>query len=196
MYIFVQTGIIKALAGVAPKNDVRYYLNGIYVHCYAPKRVRLSATDGHVLLTTTINVEGDIDVGESVIIPLEAVKGALKGKQPEMFDITTSPAMNAIGTQLFTPVGGVFPDVTRVIPRKGGVTKESDGMQFNPELLVKLYKGFKLAGYKVPRTSYAKDQRCGVVHSEDNRMIGVCMEMRVDDYDYYGIPLIPEQEAA
>ena len=57
--ITIETHVLKAHLIIAPKNDVRFYLNGILVDTV---NRRIVSTDGHCMLVTRFDasaIEGD-----------------------------------------------------------------------------------------------------------------------------------------
>ena len=101
----------------APKNDVRYHLNGAYLNVETSELV---VTNGHILVKHTVEVDdGDI----SGIIPLEAFAYARKTKSER---ITTSiddlVATAHVNGATFPLIDGTYPDYNTVMPEAGEVT--------------------------------------------------------------------------
>ena len=104
----------------AAKNDVRYYLNGVYLDF--PKG-RIVATNGHIMFV------GQIETATlpPVIVPRELVEGALRSltkRARETFDIAISIDGDAItlttaGNSFSgNRIDGRFPEYERVVPLK------------------------------------------------------------------------------
>lgn len=126
---------LRAALTCAAKNDVRYYLNGVFLDL---PRGRIVSTTGAILFCGA----GPRADHAGVIIPREIIETALKalGRKFERtfmvgVEITEQtirlnvPGAIAAGTC----VDGEFPQYERILPRNpSGVTA-----QFDPELLVK-----------------------------------------------------------
>ena len=98
----IQTNHLKAVLLAAGKKDIRYYLNGVHV-----TKHHLVATDGHRM---HIVCHGGEWPHEPVTIPRDACELAIKGKTTTL-EITPT----AIGPISYQPVGGTYPDYTRLI---------------------------------------------------------------------------------
>lgn len=134
-------GPFIGLLHVAPKKDVRYYLNGL--HC-APtpcgKRLMVEATDGHILARIATD---ETAPPAPFIVPRELIENLRLKKS----DATASIGVVVDGdqVQLFFGgssvsgrlVDGVFPNTDRVIPRDD---PKGEPAQFDPDLLVRLKK--------------------------------------------------------
>ena len=192
MKLTISHDIIKALLLIAPKSDIRYYLNGVCVDVRAGL-VTLVATDGHRLLAVPVaadNVE-DARNGE-FIIPrdtLEAVKPAKYGKiaAPITLDFPMpnpgalqSVTITGATTATATVVDGRYPDWRRVMP----ATASNEPVQFNSEYLASFGKIGELLG------ASTKTGVTAIIHHNGNSgalvsfpvsdAIGVIMPCRVD----------------
>jgi DNA polymerase-3 subunit beta len=135
--ITIDHAIVKALLTVAPKKDIRYYLQGICVDA-TKDTIVLVATDGHMLMAFPVsadNVENRVE-GQWIIdrVDFDAIKPAKAGKHTLPLTIeldekgyTISGATKAINTF----VDGRFPDWRRVVPQ----TLSGELAQFNLEIL-------------------------------------------------------------
>lgn len=100
--------ILKGLLKVTPKNDVRYYLNGVLV---TPEQ--LIATDNHQLMRVDYAVEG---VSDNIILCRHDIDRKLK-----LFSKKESPTLEVVdgkpylGGYEIKTIDGRFPDVNRVI---------------------------------------------------------------------------------
>ena len=115
---------IAALIEFAAKNDIRYYLNGIYFEVKDGKSV-VAATNGHALgaIYSSINTDA---TNVSLIVPRHAIEIAIKagkviGKSfPLSIEITGDRAVllwNKNEGIVFAPIEAKFPDIERVIPK-------------------------------------------------------------------------------
>lgn len=123
---------LHAALAIAAKKDVRYYLNGIYLHTVG-KELRLVATDGHRLLVISMANEKELPWGEAgIILPREQLDRIAKyiGKDEEtLIDVAfgighpTAAIVEAGGMARFavTPVEGKFPEYVRVMDGAGNV---------------------------------------------------------------------------
>ena len=117
--------IIKALTHVAPKSDIRYYLNGVLVDVM-PRETRYVATCGALLVVVREVIDDDepARTPAQIIIPY-AVAAALKPCKHvphSALTYSTEPGAEcridplAAGAVVFVPVDGKFPDYMRVFP--------------------------------------------------------------------------------
>jgi len=118
----------RAIAPAMATNDVRYYLNGIYLETNRAE-TRLVATNGHRMHCVRINDDSAlVDWPTSAIIPDTLVKAICKVKAPRYLAdptvrITLDEGKIGItlpdGTSISgTAIDGVYPDYRRVIPDK------------------------------------------------------------------------------
>ena len=129
--------LLRAALVCCSTEETRYYLNGV---CIQPSG-HIVSTDGHRLFAGRFLgpwVESDI------IIPLDAVKKALTGYKLtdiELRDARKTGGPCSLGTVIFTPVDGTFPDWKRILPTGEGkdYTPDPDRpedapgrIQFNP----------------------------------------------------------------
>lgn len=111
-----------ALAAVAPfmaKNDVRFYLQSVYVAPVGQSGCAVVATDGHALAVVRLR---DVNVPGPVLLPREAVEWAVKAKGE---DVAFAPAGDS-GREWNMTAGGAsrpvseidarFPDWQAVVP--------------------------------------------------------------------------------
>lgn len=103
------------------QQDVRYYLNGLLLET-SGGHVRAVATDGHRLALCEIEVDGQVDSHEQVIIPRKGVLELqrLLGDEDEvLLSIGSNHIRAHVGNIRFTSklIDGRFPDYDRVIPK-------------------------------------------------------------------------------
>ena len=162
MKITIRTDIFAAVSLFRGLEDVRYYLNGIYLET-GSLGARLVATDGHQLAVAKI--DGDYPKS-SLILPntlVAAVKSKSKGLMAVTLEFTEGPLQylkkgNVEG--VFVPrditltfgeisttakeLDGKFPDYRRVVPEK----VDSTPAQFDPRLIIRIEKACSILGYK------------------------------------------------
>lgn len=129
---------LKALSLSMAKQDVRYYLNGVYLHTKDGKAMAVS-TDGHRILTVELR-DNEVTEESKVLLQEGFVKDLLKLKLQQYTIIVTKDGdktqwqcahiKTECGLQGFN-----YPDYARIM-----VTSESDDMfantNFNCEYLV------------------------------------------------------------
>lgn len=170
--ITISTDVLKAALVCASTEQVRYYLNGVYVD---PKGF-LVATDGHRLFCAKIDLEG-VAPFDGWIIPAAAIKRALTGNKAPTIDL--SPAR--LGDVAYEPIDAQYPDWRRVLPDDdlSGATA-----QFNPSYIADFGKiGDILAGKKkgsiLPcQVHHNGDGPAGITFSANDACFGVLMPIR------------------
>lgn len=131
----IKTADLKAVLLAAGKKDLRYYLNGVHVNSR-----HIVGTDGsrmHVI------AHGGDWPHDPVTIPREVVELAVKAKTLEL-TLTTE----ALGAISYKPVGGTYPDYTRVLPASSDVVTGERHVDVNPEYWRAAEKAIKLIGWK------------------------------------------------
>ena len=122
----ILTNHLKAVLLAAGKKDIRYYLNGVHV-----TKHHLVATDGHRM---HIVCHGGDWPHDPVTLPRTACELAVKGKTTTL-EITPT----AVGPISCHPVGGAYPDYTRVMAGRmalnGGVSEGDMLTCIQPEYL-------------------------------------------------------------
>ena len=102
---------LKAILSAIPKNNVRYFLNGLFVDF---DKNEVAATDGHILVVVK-DVKG-LEGSGSVIIPRDTVELAAKTKTKNPIQITNNKVSVDDFSFEFKPVEGKYPDYSTVIP--------------------------------------------------------------------------------
>jgi len=162
MNVTINTAVFAAISIFRGIEDIRYYLNGLYLETGA-NGARLVGCDGHQLAVAQL--EGEYPEA-SIIIPgslVAAVKSKAKGPQNVMLEFNDGHQQfvkkgNVAG--VFVPrditltvgeisstakeLDGKFPDYRRVVPN------EADGTtaQFDPRLINRIEKACSTLGYK------------------------------------------------
>jgi DNA polymerase III sliding clamp (beta) subunit (PCNA family) len=134
--------ILKGLLNVAPRKDIRYYLNSINIIRGDDQLVRLTSTDGSIVISLIIASEiFNVEPNTNVIICANSLTNVLK-----LFNKKSKPTLKASndsvtidGYKLET-IDGNYPDVRRVLKfdHKPEATRE---IGLNLDLLSKLCKG-------------------------------------------------------
>jgi len=130
---------IKAAKSIAPKTDVRYYLNGVALYIKDNDIVSVAATDGNMLILLGSSSILDIKQENCAVIANEDLpileRALLKSNDVELID-----GILKIGDYSMPISDGRFPDIKRVIPAKKRNTNLSNGIGVNTSLLSKLDK--------------------------------------------------------
>lgn len=117
--------LIAALS-VAPKDDARFMLNGVYLKQSADKLLRMVCTDGHRLFVCNVLLEEKVSWAmKGVIVPREHLERVVKyiGRKAENLEIgfgenhslLTVTEIDGIGSFKFRPVDGKYPPYQQVI---------------------------------------------------------------------------------
>lgn len=168
--ILLPKNSLKAMAILASKQDIRYYLNGVLVESTGAY-TRLVATDGHLLGVFQISETAHEDKSFSIIIPNEIIA---KLDKQDNFLSCVDGKWNIDGIS-FTPVEGKYPDYMRVLPVKPA---SGETAQFNPELINRFAKCSKLLnGTKYPVIAH-NGGSSALIDLGLDCFIGVVMPMR------------------
>ncbi len=149
----VSLATLRAARTHAATNDVRYYLQGVYLDTAAGKVV---ATDGHRLFVA--NARGVKSNYPAVIIPNETIDAALKqftgeyarGKSLGAVDVTVTVDEShlAIGTPTGSVTGkaldGRFPEWRRVVPKPDAIGAQVPAV-LNPRYLTDACEALSIA---------------------------------------------------
>lgn len=200
---------------ISPKNDVRYYLNGVLFEVTAAGRFYV-ATDGHKLVAIReARQEGDA-IGQW-IIPRDVILGIKLQKadrnlveHAELEAEGAKAKLDYCGTgTVFAFVDGKFPDWRRVIP----TAPTGEIAQYNPDLLVAV-RDCAAASVGIGKFSGLhmahNGTGAGLYQCASPDFIGIIMPLRLDRADVYmpatidlhvnwGLPApapVPEQQAA
>ena len=182
----VKQSALKALALLAAKKDIRYYLCGVNVE-FSPSITRLIVTDGHKL---GVYQTGAQNIGhDSLIIPSDVITALPKtgSYDPELtftkcdgnatgWTITGLPNS---GQVVFQQVDGKFPDYQRVCSFK------TDGLaaSYNPEYLMQFLKVQHLLGGSkkcIPNVYQSGKSSALVTLAGVPEFYGVIMPMKAD----------------
>ena len=192
MKLTISHDTIKALLLIAPKADIRYYLNGVCVDV-RQGTVTLIATDGHRLLAVPVsadNVESATD--GQYIIPrdtLDAVK-PVKISRGDTLPITieiveSRVTITGATTATNSTMDERFPDWRRVMPQSAN----NEPAQYQPEYIASFGKiGELFGGKNVQCIIHYNGTDAALVTFSASEAIGVIMPLRVDSDKYPGLP--------
>lgn len=114
-------GAIDRAGFCMAQQDVRYYLNGLYLEI-SERSLRAVATDGHRMAVTGADCRSDSNAQLQVIIPRKGVQEISRLLVTEGGEVTLQLSANharlTIDNLTFTSklIDGKFPDYTKVIP--------------------------------------------------------------------------------
>ena len=169
----MDSNILHAMATLAAKKDIRYYLCGILVEWNATT-TRIVATDGHKMGIYNLPDQNNATSG-SVIIPLEALTG-LKGDV--IIGANTLTTSDSVKT--FTPIEGRFPDYARVT-----AAREPSGVagQFNVDYMAQFQKIARMLGKKTDAAVFyhnGANNSARVSLTSDDKFYGVLMPTKLE----------------
>lgn len=185
--VFVDAGYLKALLRIAPKQDIRYYLCGVFIEA-TTTHTTMVATDGHRLLVLRKRVENAIEKSIKFILAREIVENIVRFNLKTMTSIelwqedknkwsTCLTKMNCSTIQ-FGVIEAEYPDYRRVIPEK--VSGEAGC--FNADYLSDFKKiASDIGNLGQPTLLQNGGDRCAVVLFGSNPdCFGIVMPMKVD----------------
>jgi DNA polymerase-3 subunit beta len=180
----VDTQAINALELFAGKQDVRYYLNGIWACAQDARTVRLCASDGHTLAEHRITTETDMEGAfpRSGIIPRDAFKGLKQFVAvtivPLSADMKTSGTYSINdGERAGKLIDATFPDLDRVWPKAVSL----EAAHLDPDYVARIGKAAQLlAGKgKLHSSLYQNGDSPSMFKVRDD-FAGLIMPMRQD----------------
>ena len=165
----------RAILSVAAKQDIRFYLNGVFVD-FGKKRI--AATNGHILIAW----KSDEITGEGeAIIPRDALEAVLKGGSGYdeiaiKFENDVIAITRGANTMQVNPIDGKFPDIERLIPD----ACSGEPGQYQGAYLATVSAALSgLTDYNYVLTAY-NGTGAAVLHCDGESAIGVVMPMRGD----------------
>jgi DNA polymerase-3 subunit beta len=193
MNITINTDIFAAVALFRAINDIRYYLNGLYLEAGA-HGARLVGCDGHQLAVARI--EGKY-TESSIILPSSLVAAVkAKARSPKLVTLEFSDGGQQLvdrdnAKNVFVPrditltygettttakeLDGKFPDYRRVVPA------EADGTaaQFDPKLVKRIDRACSVLGYKF-FAGIAHNGKSSALSVVDDSFLIVTMPFNID----------------
>ena len=187
----IQKHQLAAALSCAAVKDVRYYLQGVLLEVTRAGDVHLVGTDGACMFAGLIaapNVQWT-DAHQlgpwTMIIPFATVKAALKECKGTVELRALPDGRYTLGSQVFTPVDGRFPDWRRIIPTAQVLDSRGEKpAQFDPDLLVKCRDALKhwhQGGAKFTAHLHAHETQAAVMTGADMTGFCVVMPWRTDD---------------
>ncbi|HZO54920.1 MAG TPA: hypothetical protein VFB63_19590 [Bryobacteraceae bacterium] len=185
--VTVSHNTLRALALIAPKDDVRIYLNGLLIDTTTPGRVMLVACDGHrALVVGNAKAGGDIDSHLSrgqFIVPIEAITSA-KPVRKDPIEIQIDPITDIRAdytvrgklTGTGRTIDGRFPDWRRIIPTLR--TGQGELAHFNLQYLGDFGRAAELLDCKYPHIVH--NGECAAWINLGSDAFGILMPIRGD----------------
>lgn len=130
--------VIERTAFCMAQQDVRYYLNGLYIEVEG-KRIRAVATDGHRMAVTETKVTGEAAASQ-IIFPRKGVQEVSRLLTDSEAEISVHLGVNharlSIDNLTLTSklIDGKFPDYTKVIPSNQSKLVALDKLAFREAL--------------------------------------------------------------
>lgn len=192
--------LIRAVALIAPKNDVRSCLNGLHiVGRQGDSYVRLEATDGIGALVAKAGLlDGDTITGPlDVIVPIDLIEHAVKTMKRALHwritvsasDNETMPPWVAISDEVKTvtavAVEGRYPDFSRLVRDASAPSGETG--QYAPRYLSLMQEAACIALDKAPKktmlvyiTVRHNGDKVALVEMSNDNIFGMLMPYRTD----------------
>lgn len=134
------TTFLNAALAIASKEDIRHYLNAVYLHQLDDQTLRIVATDGNRMFVASLLQEAAVDwLREGVLVPRESLERILKfvGRKAEAVAVSfginhralSIAEIGGIGVFTVVPVDGDYPQYQRVVDGAAAVfTQEREEM--------------------------------------------------------------------
>ena len=175
----VNLKVLNKLAKLAPKENIRYYLNGVQVNIY-PDHSIYAVTNGHYLAMYQETIENPDTV--SLIIPRETLVNTKPiSKYANKARLEQSGDQWVIQNTMFHAVDATYPDIIKVLPSPDNLSADNPAQDFNIDYLYALNKCYqKVSGMKLGnlRIMYNKDKTSGAFLDGNDQFIAVLMPMR------------------
>jgi DNA polymerase-3 subunit beta len=144
--IILQKNVLKAALISAPKNDVRYYLNAVFLRVAASGKVYIASTDGHRLFLANVpaNWTGEAQPAFDLIIPRATVDSAVKAGGDSITLSAMPDGRYTLGDAVFARVDAKYPNINAIIPD----STSGELAQFNPDYIADAQKALCLVSGK------------------------------------------------
>jgi DNA polymerase-3 subunit beta len=180
---------LKAVSLAMAKNDIRYYLKGVYVE-FNRAETRIVATDGHRLhMVRTVDSSAMVTEPVTFIIPADMVKHCLKAKaarndrNPQIVFSFASGTIEAAlpdGSRFSAPaLDGTFPDYRRIIQQCVSGKSDIEAAVYNPRYVLDAMDALEIyADHEAGTGLRQLGSRVGVLTWGD--FLAMIMPMRAD----------------
>lgn len=181
---------LKAAAIIAPRNDIRYYLNGVLVDVFE-QEARLVVTDGHRLAIFRKTIADGVP--HKLIVPIDVIgllkPRAVNGKtgvatfsyDPEKPTAKAMLEYRDIGFR-FTPIDGKYPDYSQTMNK--ATTPSGVVSQFQLPYLYDFGRmvdaAFGSGRLYPPSIWHNGDGPAAVTYKDHDDFFGIVMPLRAD----------------
>ena len=193
--------LIRAVALIAPKTDVRFYLNGLHiVGRQGDDYVRLEATDGKGALVAKVDLLDDGRIADplDVIVPIELIEQAGKTMKRALYWRVTVSASDhetmlprvAISDDITTvtalAVEGRYPDFSRLV--RDASAPSGEVAQYDPRYLSLMQEAACVSLDKAPKkvtvmyiTIRHNGDKVALVEMSNGNIFGMLMPCRTGE---------------
>jgi len=190
--IFIDHMAVKAASRIRAKNDIRYYLNGVYVEA-TKKQTLVVATDGHRLIVLRSAVENDLKETISLIIPADAARCIVDGSLASLRQLLLTQVQNGKwqvplmkwGIDMtFYPIAANYPDWRKVIPKSVSMEATSLNPKYVSDFHAAACDFYGLRNVRGPTVEVAQnglDAALVFPCQPDENFLGVIMPVRGPD---------------
>ena len=167
--IAINTAALKSIRLGCADKDVRYYLIGVLFSCDG-QTLRLTSSNGHILLTHTKALDESIEPFE-IIVPSETIDVAIKltGKALVLRLDIDAGKYTLAGIPV-TPIDGRYPKAENIWPKPE--VMDGKPCTVNPEYFSIVGKVSKLMGVGVAGAEFWHDSGKLVFQSGDTKSAG------------------------
>jgi hypothetical protein len=181
----LSTNLLQAAIHCAATKDIRYYLKAVCVDVTSAQSHNIVSTDGYIAFASHDTVETErLPIGQ-YLLPLEAVKTALRGCKFPTIELQSFGDKFTLGNTVLALVNDKFPDYARVIPSESIERSELVAGYYNPELLVRAHKAVFIATSETGVLFQRGDQSAVITTASGNSMC-VVMPLRQFSRDKAG----------
>lgn len=140
--INLKKDVLKAALITAPKRDIRYYLNAVFLRVAESGKVYIASTDGHRLFIANVKADwtGEAQPAFDLIIPRAAVDSAVKTGGNSITLSQLPDGRYTLGDAVFARVDGRYPNINAIIPS----ATSGELAQFNPDYVADAQKALCL----------------------------------------------------
>lgn len=197
----IRHNLVRAVALIAPKDDVRPYMNGLHiVGRQGDDFVRLEATDGRgALIAKAGLLDGDMIADPlDVIVPINLIEQAVKVmKRALHWRITVSASdhetmlprveiSDEVTTLTALAIEGRYPDFSRLV--HGASAPSGEAAQYDPQYTSMMREAARIALDKAPKktmllyiTIRHNGDNAALVEMRNDNIFGILMPYRTDE---------------